>query len=81
SELTQLREFIAEVHRYNDEIKSKIPEPLYCRSELIDSTFSNQFYVYDAIDSTSQLDKRYMLSLLTVREDGTKFTINISVDS
>ncbi|CAG8788533.1 32196_t:CDS:1, partial [Racocetra persica] len=54
---------------------------LYCRSKLIEPIESNRFYIYDAIDSTSHPDKKYMLSLLTIREDGTKFTINISVDS
>jgi hypothetical protein len=83
-DLVKLREYINEVHLYNDEIKKQQEEtkenPLYCRSKLINSVESNRFYVYDSIDSVS-FNKRYILTLLTVRLDGTKFTFNISIDS
>ncbi|CAG8492118.1 36876_t:CDS:2 [Racocetra persica] len=49
---------------------------MFSRSDLIESEESNIFFIYDAIDS-SNLKKRYLLTLHTVRADGTKFRINI----
>src|SRR5690242_1159729 len=49
---------------------------MFSRFDLIESEESNIFFVYDAIDS-SDLRKRYLLTLHTVRADGTKFRINI----
>ncbi|CAG8830886.1 28017_t:CDS:1, partial [Racocetra persica] len=52
---------------------------MFLRSDLIESEESNIFFIYDAIDS-SNLKKRYLLTLHTVRADGTKFRINIYED-
>ncbi|CAG8455376.1 6892_t:CDS:2 [Cetraspora pellucida] len=84
SDFVKLREYINEVHIYNNEIRKQQEETkeklLYCRLKLINSVESNRFYVYDSIDSAS-FNKRYILTLLTVRLDETKFTFNISIDS
>ncbi|CAG8810873.1 16178_t:CDS:1 [Cetraspora pellucida] len=53
---------------------------MYNRSELIEPLDTNKLYIYDAIDSTT-FNQKYILSLLTVCLDRTKFTINVSIDS